>query len=231
MISFDKNEIMKTPTYLFFVIGLLSFTNCKSDAQRTFSKFQYQGKDYEYAVQLPNNYDASKTYPVLIGPSDVRGDDEQSFYWRDAKYTKGWILIDYPIYGALKRTDNIKALLEHLKSVYKVENNKFHTVCFSANSAGIFDLVMAMPEFFAGITGMAGNPGTQDKNRLKKLKGVKVQFVVGDQDTYWMRSAKNRHQLLLDIGVDSSIEIIKNGKHVLSGLIGDGFLERAHRLR
>ncbi len=41
----------------------------------------------------------------------------------------------------------------------------------------------------------------------------------------------NFPQILLELDVNSRIEIIKNGKHVLSELIGAGFLEKAHRLR
>ena len=195
-----KIHIMRTIIRAFALIGILSFTACYGASQRTFTSFNYQGKDYTYAVQLPENFDASKTYPVLVGPSEVKGDDSQSFYWRNVKDTKGWILIDYTIYGASNRIGEIKALLDHLKANYKVENNKFHTVCFSANSAGIFDLVMAMPEYFAGITGMAGNPGTKNKEKLKQLKGVKVQFVVGDKDRYWMSSAKKSSSIIIGCG-------------------------------
>lgn len=222
---------MKKLIYSLALLSLIGLTACNAVDQRTFGTFRYDGKEKEYAVQLPKDFDPSKTYPVLVGPSDVRGKDEQSYYWRKVKDTQGWILVDYPIYSASKRTGEIKALLDHLVGTFKVEGNKFHAVCFSANSSSIFDLVMAMPQYFAGITGMAGNPGTRDIDKLKSLKGVKVQFVVGDKDNYWMNAAKNRHQLLLEAGVDSSIEIIKDGKHVLTQLIGDGFLERAHRLR
>ena len=199
--------------------------------EREIKTFDYNGKKLKYAVQLPNDYDASKTYPVLVGPSEVVGKDVQSFYWRDTKDTYGWILVDYSIYNSVSRKDEIKAFLDHLKSQYNVEGNRFHTVCFSANSASIFDLVMEIPEYFVGITGMAGNPRATDKSRLSRLKNVKVQFVVGDKDTYWMNAAKKRHQDLLDAGIDSSMEIIPIGKHVLSELIGKGFLERASRLR
>ena len=48
----------------------------------------------------------------------------------------------------------------------------------------IFDLVMAIPEYFEGITGMAGNLRITDVEQLKSLKGVNVQFVVGDRDNY-----------------------------------------------
>ncbi|MEO1054438.1 MAG: hypothetical protein AAFX87_27620 [Bacteroidota bacterium] len=222
---------MKTiSTLVIIAIALASFTGIKTD-KRKLSSFQYKGKTYHYAVQLPNDFDPKKTYPVLIGPSEVQGDDVQSFYWRDTKDTYGWILVDYQIYDAVNRTGEIKALMQHLKSQYNIENGKFHTVCFSANSAGIFNLVMAMPSYFSGITGMAGNPSTTDKEKLKKLKGVKVQFVVGDKDSYWMSAAKKRHAILKEIGVDSQIEIIPNGRHVLKELIGKGFLNRADRLR
>ena len=213
------------------LIVICSLSSCIVSGQQKLAKFEFNNKDFSYTIQLPLNYDASKTYPVLIGPSEAEKNSDESFYFKNTKDSQGWILIGYRIYGAANRTDEIKALFRHLKTSYNVEGNKFHTVCYSANSAGIFDLVMKMPSYFAGITGMAGNPNNSNKEKLKQLKGVKVQFVVGDRDPYWMRSAKKSLQLLQEIGVESSIEIIKGGEHVMKPLIGKGFLDRAERLR
>lgn len=229
--AIKKNVLMKLLKTLFTLPIILIWTSCTAKNNATLKQYQYNGKSYTYAIQLPKGYDASKEYPVLIGPSEVEGENIDSFYWKGVKDTEGWILVSYPIYTATKRIDEIKALLEHLKSTYNIEGNKFHTVCYSANSASIFDLVIAIPGYFPGITGMAGNPGTTNKEQLKKLKGVKVQFVVGDKDTYWMNSAKSRHQLLLELGVESTLEIIKNGRHIMTLLVGKGFLEKATRLR
>lgn len=198
---------------------------------REFKTFNFEGKSVKYAIQLPDNFDSDKTYPVAIGPSEVKANGDQSFYWRGVNDTYGWILVDYTIYNAIGRQAEMIALMDHLRSEYKVEGNEFHTICFSANSAGIFDLVMALPDHFHSITGMAGNPGTTKQDKLSRLKGVKVSFVVGDKDTYWMNAAKDRHQRLQEIGVDSRIEIIKNGPHVLTELIGKGTLERMNKLR
>lgn len=206
---------------------VLSVTLNAQTNKRVFKTFELNGKKIDYAVQVPADFDAKKTYPIMIGPSEVESDDDQSFYWRGVSDTEGWILIDFPIF----QKEGVKEFLSYLRTIYRVEGNKFHTVCFSANSSGIFDLVMRMPDNFHSITGMAGNPGTRDKKKLAALKEVKVQFVVGDRDTYWMNAAKDRHKLLLELGVDSSIEIIKNGKHVLTELIGTGFLMRANKLR
>ena len=215
---------------VFVLFLILIFSNCSAQELRSFKNHEYKGKSYTYAIQLPDNFDKNKIYPVLIGPADMQKKN-QSFYHKNIKSTEGWIIVDYPIYNAQSRIFQVKSLLDHLRSEYKVENNKFHTVCFSANSAGIFDLVMELSDDFAGITGMAGNPNTSNLKKLNKLKNVKVQFVVGDKDSYWMSSAKRSHKILLEIGVDSRIEIIKNGPHVMTELVGKPFLERAHRLR
>ncbi|MEH6537679.1 MAG: hypothetical protein V7719_14865 [Psychroserpens sp.] len=217
--------------YIIILVITFSLGVTNLFGQQNLDTFNYNGKSLNYTILLPLDFDSTKTYPVMVGPSDTISASDQSFYWRGTKDSQGWILIGYKIYNATGSIDEIKALLNHLKSKYKVEGDKFHTVCFSANSASIFDLVMEMPEYFAGITGMAGNPSANNKEKLKQLKGVKVQFVVGDKDNYWMGSAKRSHQLLLDMGVESTIEIIKNGQHVMKPLIGKGFLDRAERLR
>ncbi|WP_299111700.1 hypothetical protein [uncultured Winogradskyella sp.] len=218
--------------YSIIPVLIILYLSCnRVVSQQKLETFTYNGKALQYTVMLPLDFDSSKTYPVMIGPSEIESVSDQSFYWRGVKDSQGWILINYEIYNATNRIEEIKALLEHLKTKYHVEGNKFHTVCFSANSAGIFDLVMEIPEYFTAITGMAGNPNNSNTEKMKKLKGVKVQFIVGDKDTYWMNTAKKSHKILQSIEVESSIEIIKNGKHVMEPLIGKGFLDRAERLR
>ena len=215
--------------YMILLIAVAFVLEMSAQSKREFKTFYYQGNEIQYAIQLPSNYDESKTYPIVIGPSEVKNNDDQSYYWRGVKDTNGWILLDFPIYEG--KTGEVDALLQHMRRNYNVEGDKFHAICFSANSASIFDLVMAIPEQFHSITGMAGNPGTRDIQRLSKLRNVKVQFVVGDKDTYWMNAAKDRHTNLQEAGVDSQIEIIKNGKHVLTELIGEGVLTRMNKLR
>ncbi|WP_420388302.1 hypothetical protein [Roseivirga sp.] len=214
---------------LAFILFCFSTILWAQDSERKIESFQYNGKKVEYGIQLPGDFQQNSTYPVVVGPSDLEGDQQQSFYWNGVKDTNSWILIDFPIYkGDVKLT---QAFFNHLRSRFNIEGNKFHAVCFSANSAGTFDLVMNMPEDFHSITGVAGNPGTKSEDRLSKLKDVKVMFVVGDRDTYWMNASKDRHQRLQKLNVDSRIEIIKNGQHVLTQLVGQGLLSRLNSLR
>ncbi len=215
--------------FLIIISICLSCSSVAQTSKRAFKTFDYQGEKINYAIQLPRDFDPNKTYPVAVGPSEATSRDDQSFYWRGVKDTYGWILLDFPIYEGKK--SEVTAFLDYVNTSFNVEGDKFHTICFSANSAGIFRLVMNMPEYFHSITGVAGNPRTKDADQLAKLRDVKVRFVVGDKDTYWMNAAKDRHTKLLESGVDSQIEIIKDGKHVLTELIGNGILERMNKLR
>ncbi|GAB4236511.1 MAG: hypothetical protein Tsb0034_11200 [Ekhidna sp.] len=211
----------------YLLLAFITFAQSK----RIFKSVTIDGKKVNYAIQLPEGFDASKTYPVAIGPSEVNGEDDQSYYWRGIKDTRGWILIDYQLYNATGRSNQVEAFLDFIRSEYKVEGEKFHTVCFSANSASIFNLVMKIPENFHSITGVAGNPSTRNASDLKNLDGVKVRFIVGDKDTYWMNAAKDRHARLIEAGMDSKISIIENGKHVLTEYVGKKMIQHFETLR
>ena len=123
------------------------------------------------------------------------------------------------------------ALLDAVLAEFNVEGEKFHSVCWSANSAGIFRLVTDHAQRFHSITGMAGNPGGVSKSDIEALQSVKVQFVVGENDSYWQRSARDAHEKLLAGGVDSVFEIVPNGEHVMTDLIGAGFVQKLEKLR
>jgi hypothetical protein len=220
--------------FIVFVMVSVFGLGCACTAQtskRQFKEFDFDGRKINYVITLPSSFDPEKTYPLAIGPSDARNVDDQSYYWRETSDTYGWILIDFPLHEGEKNKLAVSSLLATLNNQYKVEGRKFHAICFSANSANTFDLVMATPESFHSIMGVAGNPGTRDIAKLSKLKNVKVRFVVGDQDSYWMSAAKDRNARLKEAGVDSEIEIIKDGQHVLKQFIGNGILSRMDKVR
>ena len=47
-----------------------------------------------YAVHLPDGFDESKTYPVLVGPGNAEKDVDAGFYWKTDIYSHGWIIVD-----------------------------------------------------------------------------------------------------------------------------------------
>ena len=188
------------------------------------------GDAIPYAIHLPPDFDADKSYPVLIGPGDGEEGADPGFYWQTDPHIDGWIIVDAQIWDSATAR-SLDALLDAVAAEVNVEGEKFHAVCWSANSAGIFRLIIDHAKRFHSITGMAGNPGRVSSTDIAALQTVKVQFVVGENDTYWQRSARDAHETLLAAGVDSVFEIVPNGEHVMTNLIGAPFISKLEKLR
>lgn len=222
-----KNYLLQLVMFM-----LLSITSSNILAGKTLYKWitSSSGEKIPYSVHLPDNFDVTKSYPTLVGPGDGTEGSEAGFYWKSDPYSHNWIIVDAQIWESKTKT-NLDAILDAVLKEYNVEGNKFHAVCWSANSAGIFRLVTDHAKRFHSITGMAGNPGSVNKSDIKALKKVKVQFVVGENDSYWLKSARKAHQKLSAGGVNSVLEVVPNAPHVMKELVGSGFMKKLEKLR
>ena len=183
-----------------------------------------------YAVHLPDSFDTSQTYPVLIGPGDGIEGADPGFYWQSDAHSHDWIIVDAQLWEN-ETMAGLDEILDAVGKKYNVEGNKFHAVCWSANSAGVFDLIIEHSSRFHSITGMAGNPRNLSRADIAALNDVKVQFVVGENDSYWLKSAQKAHQKLTDGGVNSVFEIVPDAPHVMVDLIGKPFIQKLQKLR
>ncbi len=187
------------------------------------------GKKVQFILHLPKSYDASKEYPVVIGPSELEN-LEGSYYWKDFKSNDSWILIDAPIYLGTGQKQAVIAIRSYLQKNYSIEGDKFHAVCFSANSSPVFKLVMAAPELFHSVTGMPASVSASEEN-FKKLKDVKVQLLVGADDGYWVRSSQSLQSKFEKLGVESNLEIFPGIGHFLLNVKGQPLMDRLNLLR
>ncbi len=188
------------------------------------------GELLPYAVHLPDGFNQDQAYPVLIGPGDGLEGEEAGFYWRTDPHSHGWIIVDAQLWENDTRR-NLDELLNAITAAYKVEGGKFHAVCWSANSAGIFRLITDNAAHFHSITGMAGNPGRLSASDIEALRDVKIQFVVGENDRSWQRSARRAHKELQAGDIDSVLEIVPDAGHVMTDLVGKGFMQKLEKLR
>ena len=63
------------------------------------------------------------------------------------------------------------------------------------------------------------------------LQDLEIQFVVGENDEYWQRSARKAHKELKETGVNSVLEIVPDGEHVMTELVGAGLMQKLEKLR
>lgn len=188
------------------------------------------GEKIPYAVHLPRGFDADLSYPVLIGPGDGQKDSPPGVYWQVTSPVNGWIIVDAQLWQpATARA--LDLILDAVMVAFNVEGGKFHAVCWSDNSAGVFRLVAEHANWFHSITGLAGNPAPLTAADIEALRTVQVQFVVGQNDSEWQRSARAAHEQLLAGGVQSLFEIVPDGEHVMQSLVGEPFIQKLEKLR
>jgi len=190
------------------------------------------GKTLKYAIHLPEDFDAAKAYPTIIGPGDGTKKDSPGYYWHGNPSEHDWIIVESSAHFDSDAVGTTRQLLDHISSEYKVEGDRFHMVGYSANSKNSFNVGIALAERFHSLVGVAGFPrNNPDKATVEKLKNTKFFFIVGDQDSYWMGASKKSHEYLKSVGLESYLEIIKDGQHVLRKVDGKPFMKLMERMR
>ena len=182
-------------------------------------------KKINYAYSLPQNFDSAKDYNVLIAPGGGTSDDSDDFIlWRNCKNNFDWILLETnATFG--NSINTLKEFLDYLNENLHVIENKFHIMGFSANSADTFNVALNLPNYFHSVTGVPGHPRTNNKSDLIKLRNMEVNFIVGENDTYWLNAAEKYNTMLKELSIEVKLNIVKNSNHKLTSIVGDRFID------
>ncbi len=178
--------------------------------------------EIEMVIHVPPGFQDSQQYSVLVSPGD--------YYWKDRPFQPGWIVVWSDAFYGKDRIKDSKKAIEWLRRRYRIRGGGLHMAGWSANSAGVFDIVMAYPEDFLSVTGIAGMPGSGAENRLHLLEDIRVQFIVGEKDQYWRQGSERWHKLMKKAGIDTSLEIVPKGEHVMPEIANEPIFERLNRI-
>jgi len=174
------------------------------------------GKTIELDYYFPDNFNAEKPYPVMLAPG--------SFFLQDDPAAFGWVVIRAGIEEPRFNVDNANVILDHISTMVMPRDDRFHMMGYSANSSGVFRIVAALRSRFAGILTIPGHP--RQRSEYEAVRQMKIRFIVGARDGYWMREAKKAHALFQKLGTDTEIEVVENGGHVLKHLAGRPLFKR-----
>jgi prenyltransferase beta subunit/pimeloyl-ACP methyl ester carboxylesterase len=148
---------------------------------------------YKYTVYVPEGYDESKSYPVILflHGAGERGDDGRI----SAQVGFGPAIVQRPggvpaivVFPQARKTwqadsDDAKAALKALDAVsstYKVDPKRVILTGLSMGGAGTWSLAAKYPEKFAAIVPVCGPGRTEDVARFKDLP---TRGYVGDADS------------------------------------------------
>jgi len=153
----------------------------------------FGGLDVTYRVVLPDDYDASAHYPVvlhLVGGSQNLEIVQSSLTtdWQALAEEQGLIVVSpvSPNGDLFFRSADVifPDFLDFLIAEYQPEGGLLQVTGHSNGGLSAFHVASLYPEYFISVTGYPGL--LNDTSRMEALAGLCIFMHVGDQDPGWL---------------------------------------------
>ena len=190
-----------------------------------YHQFIHNGHTIDYALVLPDHFDKSKAYPVLLAlpPGDQSRQMVEAglnFYWEAEAKRRGWVVISPAapsgenFYTGLEQ--ELPHLLDEVAQSVRVEGGKVHLAGISNGGLSAYRVITEFPDRFLSLTVLPGvPPDARALAALKDLKGIPVAAFVGGDDTEWARGSREASQELDRLGIQNTLTIVPGSGHVI----------------
>ena len=199
------------------------------------------GATLSYKLGLPDGFDATQTYPVLLalppGPQ-TREMVEASWvrYWASQASERSWIVVSPAAPQGRTFYDGAESLLpeliRHVRATYNVEHDRFHLAGVSNGGRSAFRVATLSPDDFLSLTVLPGYPPTaDDEARLNVLSQLPVSMYAGGDDTHWVERMESTAEQLRALGAHVTTTVFPGEGHTPPSLDGDTIMVRLQELR
>ncbi|MEK6237234.1 MAG: redoxin domain-containing protein, partial [Planctomycetales bacterium] len=200
--------------------------------------FKEAGKEMEYALYLPKDHDASKSYPLIVALHGLYSNPRQilgypGFTKRAEKH--GYVLVapmgynnrgwygsrgkgggrgsDPKNLGELSEKD-VMNVLKLVREEFKIDEERVYLLGHSMGGGGSLHLAMTYPKLWAAIAPIA--PAARGISRLERAKHIPAIIVQGDQDRLVpVRGVRQWVEKMKELGMKHQYIEVKGGGHVL----------------
>ena len=219
------------------VVGLLGVAVLMVAAQSAQAEvseriMRVAGTTVSYKLVLPNDFDATKTYPAILvfggGPQTMNTiDGALARNFQAEAEQRGYIVIgpaapdgDLFFYDG----DRIfPAFLDMIRTAYKIEGGKFHVAGPSNGGIAAMHVAAKFPEYFVSATAFPGYLWQPTEAKLHKLEGICAYFYVGEHDEYrWHDEMEREANYLSSHGSAARYSLEKDQPHRIETLAGAG---------
>ena len=194
-----------------------------------------------YALSLPDGFDASRTYPVLLafppGPqTEPMVDAGFDRYWGRQASRRGWIVVSpaAPDGQVFHRGGDtlIPDLLDQIAAEFQIEGHRFHVAGWSNGGRTAFRVALDFPSRVRSLVVLPGGPASEgDVNRLARLDGIAVRMYAGGRDTQWVGVMQDTERQLTALGVSVETTVLPGEGHVPPSLDGEPIMMLLDGLR
>jgi poly(3-hydroxybutyrate) depolymerase len=184
----------------------------------------FGGLKVTYKVDLPNAYDPSHTYPVILaftgGDQTMNIVDQTLGDWRAEAERRGYIVISPAAPEGMllfEGGDRIfPAFLDQILKDYKVKGGKIFLAGHSNGGISAFHVAAAYPQYFISLTGYPGLLYGDDINKVQALKSLCIYMHVGERDTDWREEMGRQADEFRKRGFKVQFDVEKDQIHRLN---------------
>jgi poly(3-hydroxybutyrate) depolymerase len=190
------------------------------------------GMQVQYKVILPDKYDATKTYPVVLafggGPQTmdvVEGTINRN--WRDEAERRGYIVVLPAAPGGMLFFEGGERIfpefLEKLRADYKILDGKFHIAGISNGGISAFHIAALYPQYFLSIHAFPGFLPEPTSARIQAISKMCINMHVGEFDQLnWTGQIQDQAAMLKKKGLHVNFSVEKGQPHRLDTFAGSG---------
>jgi len=215
---------------LLLVAAVAMMANVPVKAEVLDKTMKVGGTTVHYKVVLPNNYDASKAYPAVLGfgggPQTMNVvDNVIARNFRDEAEKRGYIVVvPAAPNGQLFFEGGERIFPEFLKQIladYKIQNNKFHIAGPSNGGIASFHVASLNPDYFLSITAFPGYLWEETPAHIQAISKMCINMFVGELDPMgWQPLMQKQAAEFRAKGMTAKYTVEKGQPHRLDTLAG-----------
>jgi hypothetical protein len=191
---------------------------------------QIGGITVHYKVVLPNNYDATRAYPGVLGfgggPQTMNVVDSViARNFRDEAEKRGYIVVvpaapdDQLFFEGGERI--FPEFLKQILADYKIQDNKFHIAGPSNGGIAAFHVASLNPQYFLSITAFPGYLWEETPAHIQAISKMCITMFVGELDPMgWQGLMEKQASEFRARGMTAQYIVEKGQPHRMETLAG-----------
>jgi predicted peptidase len=203
--------------------------------------FEEADKEMEYALYIPEDYDATKSYPLMVAlhglnsnPRQIlgypgftnlaqkhgyilaapMGYNKRGWYGGRGQTSQRW---DPKNLGELSEKD-VMNVLKIVRDEFNVDSKRIYLMGHSMGGGGTWHIGIKFPDTWAGLAPIA--PATfRSPDELQKIKSIPVILVQGDKDRLVpVRGARRWASKMQELGMTHAYIEVEGGNHIIPAI-------------
>ena len=181
----------------------------------------FGGLEVDYKVVLPNGFDPSRVYPVLLvfpgATQSMRGVTGELERWTREAARRGYILVSPAApteQTFFESSDRIfPDFLDMILRDYKVLGGRIHVAGGSNGGVSAFHVASLYPKYFWSVSVYPGYLDDTTDPIVEALKPLCIYMHVGERDGDWLRPMKQQSDMFRRKGYSSLLIVAENQGH------------------